>query len=559
MNVAGFARALVRMRKPLGRFGVLGLVAALALGPAAPSLAQSVGGSAPPPVVTERTSPQGTQALTRQENTGARPKPLGAELFESQGPTYGATIVDPDYVLQPGDRVRVSLYGGVQQDGELIIDSAGNVVIPTVGPAQLAGIRAGNVQAAVTNAVRRTYNESVQVYAAALAAAPLQVFVTGPVVRPGGYAAAPADSIVTLLQRAGGIDPNRGSYRHIRVVRNGRVVANADLYEFLRSGTLPEIRFQNGDAVVVGDQGPVVSVEGTVRAPFTFELEGPATGAQILTYARPRPETTHAALIGTRNRTPMAVYLTLDQFASQPVQDGDRVRFEKDVRAQQLAIRVDGAHEGPSVFTVQRGTTVGQVLAGVPIDRMADRSSIYIRRESVRVTQKQMLLESLARLERLALTASSSTPSEAQARAAEAQFLIQFVERARQAEPLGIVTLAGQDLNRVILEPDDVIVIPEYSQVVTISGEVQAPQSILHRSNRVSDYVKAAGGFTPRANKRQVLVLRQDGGIREDGTVHPGDRILVLPKLDSKIFQIIRDVTSIISSAAVTALAIDRN
>lgn len=559
MNVAGFARALVRMRTPLGRLGALGLVAALAFGPAAPALAQSVGGSAPPPVVTERTSPQGTQALTRQETSGARPKPLGAELFESQGPTYGATIVDPDYVLQPGDRVRVSLYGGVQQDGELIIDSAGNVVIPTVGPAQLAGIRAGNVQAAVTNAVRRTYNESVQVYAAALAAAPLQVFVTGPVVRPGGYAAAPADSIVTLLQRAGGIDPNRGSYRHIRVVRNGRVVANADLYEFLRSGTLPDIRFQNGDAVVVGDQGPVVSVEGTVRAPFTFELEGPATGAQILTYSRPRPETTHAALIGTRNRTPMAVYLTLDQFASQPVQDGDRVRFEKDVRAQQLAIRVDGAHEGPSVFTVQRGTTVGQVLAGVPIDPMADRSSIYIRRESVRVTQKQMLLESLARLERLALTASSSTPSEAQARAAEAQFLIQFVERARQAEPLGIVTLAGQDLNRVILEPDDVIVIPEYSQVVTISGEVQAPQSILHRSNRVSDYVKAAGGFTPRANKRQVLVLRQDGGIREDGTVHPGDRILVLPKLDSKIFQIIRDVTSIISSAAVTALAIDRN
>jgi len=559
MNVAGFARALVQMRKPLGRLGVLGLVAALAFGSAAPSLAQSVGGSAPPPVVTERTSPQGTQALTRQETTGARPAPLGAELFESQGPTYGATIVDPDYVLQPGDRVRVSLYGGVQQDGELIIDSAGNVVIPTVGPAQLAGIRAGNVQAAITNAVRRTYNESVQVYAAALAAAPLQVFVTGPVERPGGYAAAPADSIVTLLQRAGGIDPNRGSYRNIRVVRNGRVIATADLYEFLRAGTLPEVRFQNGDAVVVDDQGPVVSVEGTVRAPFTFELEGPATGAQILTYSRPRPETTHAALIGTRNRTPMAVYLTIEQFAAQPVQDGDRVRFERDVRAQQLAIRVDGAHEGPSVFTVQRGTTVGQVLAGVPIDPMADRSSIYIRRESVRVTQKQMLLESLARLERLALTASSSTPSEAQARAAEAQFLIQFVERARQAEPLGIVTLAGQDLNRVLLEPDDVIVIPEYSQVVTISGEVQAPQSILHRSNRVSDYVKAAGGFTPRANKRQVLVLRQDGGIREDGSVHPGDRILVLPKLDSKIFQIIRDVTSIISSAAVTALAIDRN
>lgn len=548
MNVAGFARALVRARLVL-----LALAAMLVV---APAMAQDAGG-APTPVQAERPAPQGPRVLSSQELTGQRPTPLGAELFEGEAPTYSPQILDPSYMMQPGDRVSVSLYGGVTATMELSLDARGNIIIPNVGPVQLGGVRAGQVQGVVTSAVRRTYNETVKVYAAALVAAPIQVFVTGPVARPGAYPSAPGDSVVTLLQRAGGIDANRGSYRNVRIVRDGQVMAVADLYEFLRSGTLPNFSFRNGDAVVVGEQGPVVSVEGTVRAPFTFELDGPATGAQILTYARPRPETTHAALIGTRDRMPVTNYLGLDAFANQPVADGDRIRFEKDVRATQLAVRVEGAHDGPSVFTVPRGATVGQVLAMVQVDPTADQSAIYIRRESVRRTQKQMLEDSLFRLERAALTAPMRTPGEASARTQEAAFITQFIERARRIEPLGIVTLAGQDRERVLLETDDVIVIPEYSQVVTIAGEVQAPQSILHRSTRVADYVKAAGGFTNKADRRRILVLRADGGIREDGRVAPGDRILVLPKMDSKIFELVKDFTQILYQIAIAARAVD--
>jgi protein involved in polysaccharide export with SLBB domain len=254
---------------------------------------------------------------------------------------------------------------------------------------------------------------------------------------------------------------------------------------------------------------------------------------------------------------PVTSYQPLEAFAAQPVADGDRIRFEADVRAQQLAVRVEGAHDGPSVFTVQRGATVGQVLAMVQIDPLADQNAIYLRRDSVRRTQKQMLDDSLRRLERAALTAPMRTPGEADARSQEAAFITQFVERARSIEPLGIVTLAGQDRNRVLLEPDDVIVIPEYSQVVTIAGEVQAPQSILHRSTRVGDYIRAAGGFTPKADRGHILVLRADGGIREDGRVQPGDRVLVLPKMDSKVFELVKDFTQILYQIAIAARAVD--
>ena len=62
MNVAGFARALVR-----ARLALLALGAMLAFAPAA---AQDTGGT-PPPVQVERTAPQGPRVLSNQDLWGA--------------------------------------------------------------------------------------------------------------------------------------------------------------------------------------------------------------------------------------------------------------------------------------------------------------------------------------------------------------------------------------------------------------------------------------------------------------------------------------------------------
>src|SRR5690606_19247371 len=163
----------------------------------------------------------------------------------------------------------------------------GNVVVPGVGPIRLAGVAAAEAPAVVEQASRRVYNEGVQVYATPISTASTRVLVTGPVEQPGAYAGASDDALIVYLQRAGGIDPVRGSYRRVRVLRGGEVIARADLYDFLREGALPSISFRNGDAVVVEEQGPIVSVTGDVRASFTFELAGPTgQGGEIMRFAR---------------------------------------------------------------------------------------------------------------------------------------------------------------------------------------------------------------------------------------------------------------------------------
>lgn len=537
-------------------------IAALAVALSAPSglsMAQT-GAAAPVRVSPDQAAPAGPEALVLQERLGERPPPLGAEMFAGRPPELTTDVSDPDYLLQTGDTVQVTLWGIVEGTHNLTIDSQGNVVVPGVGPIRLEGVSASQAPAVVERASRRVYNEGVQVYATPTATAPTRVLVTGPVARPGSFAGASDDALIVFLQRAGGIDPNRGSYRRLRVLRGGEVIARVDLYDFLREGLLPRLSFRNGDAVVVEEQGPVVSVSGDVRAPFTFELSGATgQGGELMLFARPQPGATHVAVVGVRGGAPISHYMTLNDFSAFTLMDGDRVQFESDARPTNVLVRVEGSHGGPSVFTEARGTTVAQVLARLAIDADADMESIHLRRQSVREAQQQTLNEGLERLERTVLLSPARSPAEAQSRSASLAFVTEYIARARRVEPLGILALSGQDLNQVRLESGDVIVIPRRSQVVTIAGEVNAPQSMLAQSAQaVSSYVRAAGGFTPRADRRNVLVFRQDGQLREGGRAMPGDRILVMSKPDSTLLPFLRDLTQTIFQMAGVLVAVDR-
>ena len=541
-------------------FRTLGaLASALFLATAPQAVSAQDGSAAPVRVPVQDRAPAGPEALVLQQRRGDRSPPLGSEIFAGQAPSVSGQIVDPGYVMKPGDSVRVTLYGLVESDEQLTIDAQGNVIVHGVGPVRVAGLTANQVPGAVEAAAQRIYSNGVQIYAAPVAAASIQVLVTGPVERPGAFSGASDDALVSYLQRAGGIDADRGSYRSIRIVRAGQTIAEADLYDFLRDGTLPRLLFRNGDAIAVGSQGSIVSVSGDVRAPYTFELAGEiGTGAEIMANARPRPEATHAAIVGSRQGQPYSAYVTLADFQNFALMDGDRVQFEADARAGNVLVRVEGAHGGPSVFTVARGSTLGDVLNQVAIDPGADMSAVHLRRESVRLTQKALINESINRLERAVLTQPANSQGAAEARAASLHLVQAYIERARQVEPLGVLALDGVDPSLVSLETGDVIVIPSRSQVITIAGEVQAPQSVIAGGSSTRTFVNLAGGFTPRADRRNVLVFRQDGVIRRGGRAEPGDRILVPTKPDSTLLPLVRDLTQTLFQVAGIWLAFDR-
>ncbi|MDQ2860188.1 MAG: polysaccharide biosynthesis/export family protein, partial [Pseudomonadota bacterium] len=438
--------------------------------------------------------------LLQYQNAGIRPAPFGSQLFTGGNVTAAPTnVVDPTYILKPGDQVNITLWGSVpDSNSTAVIDTNGNVFVPGVGPVKLGGLPASRVDAVVKAAAAVVYRNQVHIYAAPVTTVPITVFVTGPAVAPGPYAGLGSDSVIAFLQRAGGIDPNLGSYRNITVLRGGQTIAHMDLYEFLRTGHMMPLSLHNNDTIVVGQQGPVVAVSGVARAPFTFELAGPSgRGEEILYYARPRPEVNYVALLGFRNAQPLNDYVSVHDFARLPLMDGDRVGFSADAIADSVVVQVTGAYQGPAAYVVPKNTTLGAMLARIPMDALADRRWIHLQRVSAAFSQKQLLSESLARLQKAVYTQPAPTAALVTSNAAQATAIQQYITYASQIQPIGDVAFPpGVDLNQVSLEPDDVIVIPYRSQVVSIGGEVTEAQALLYQPGLTARaYVQKAGGF----------------------------------------------------------------
>ncbi|WP_111414085.1 polysaccharide biosynthesis/export family protein [Billgrantia lactosivorans] len=484
--------------------------------------------------------------------------PFGADLFTGGFRGMRGDGLNPQYRVMPGDQVILRLWGAVELDRVIPVDAQGQLFIPTIGPVPVEGVSHGELDGRVKQAVRQVYPENVEVYTNLQGVQPIGVFVTGFVDNPGRYAGVPSDALLYFLDQAGGIDEQLGSYRSVRVMRGERELLRADLYDFLLTGELPRLQFQDGDTIVVERRGDTVTVEGDVRRPYHFELKGGTlSGQTVLDLAPLQAGVSHALVRGGRTGGPTADYLALDDFSRVPLRDGDHVQFSADERTTNIVVELEGSYRGPSRFVLPKDVTLQELLDNIPVDaNLADTQSVSLRRESVRERQQESLEESLRRLETTYLSASSSTPEEATIRVREAELISEFVERAREVEPNGRLVVAHDDvIANVRLQDGDVITIPQRSDAVLISGEVVVPQSVVFRpGERARDYIERAGGFTNNADTRNILVARANGEVRQAGdvTLRAGDEILVLPKAPTKNLQLASTISQILFQIAVT-------
>jgi protein involved in polysaccharide export with SLBB domain len=483
---------------------------------------------------------------------------FGASLFTREA-TAVSDAPNPNYVLVPGDRVSVRVWGAVEAEVVDQVDPSGMLFLPNIGPIRVAGIRAGDLQAAVRSEVQKVYTNQVQAYATLLSTQRIGVFVTGFVRTPGRFAGSAADSVVDFLVRAGGVDAGRGSYREIAVQRGGRTIANIDLYRFLLDGRLPPLRLQEGDTLVVARQRAVVGADGAVRNNYLFEVPSRAmTGRELIEYARPLPSATNAVVKGTRNGQPFSRYVTLAEVPGLVLQDQDTVSFITDSPARTVRVTVEGSRIGPSVLVADRDTQLCQLLDHIAVDPvLADTRSVFLLRPSVAQQQRRAIDEALDRLERQLFLAVSPTTGVAAIRASEANLVSSYIQRARRTQPEGRVVVTDRDgrCAPIRLEDGDVIVIPERSQTVLVAGEVTAPHAVIWRPEmRLTDYVRAAGGFTPRGSEGSIMIRRASGELVLDPQEGPraGDELIALPRLDPKAFQIGSDLLGLLYQIAVS-------
>lgn len=145
-----------------------------------------------------------------------------------------------------------------------------------------------------------------------------------------------------------------------------------------------------------------------------------------------------------------------------------------------------------------------------------------------------------------------------------------FINQLRTQKALGRIAitadpsvLAANPQLDPLLEPGDVVFIPQRPSTITVLGEVMQPGSYSYRPGlTVADYIKRAGGYAQFSDDSLTFVVQPDGSARrlerswlgyDAQSLPPGSSIVVprdLAPLTTR--QIILDTTGIFSSLAVT-------
>ncbi|MEO8016294.1 MAG: SLBB domain-containing protein [Pseudomonadota bacterium] len=315
-------------------------------------------------------------------------KPFGYDLFD-RAPTTFAPVTDvpvpSDYVVGPGDKIEVQLYGSQNRTVQLTVGRDGRISFPELGPISVGGQSFSAVKSSIEARVERQMI-GVRASVSVGDTRTIRVFVLGEARRPGSYTISGLGTITSALFAAGGVRPI-GSLRNVELKRNGAVVRRFDLYDMLlRGDTTDDAKLLPGDVVFIPPVGPVASVDGEVRRPAIYEIRGETTVDSVLSLAgglTPDADASRVALTridagGSRNV--LSVNLGAPA-ASQSIRNGDLLQVAR-LSPTVDGIVVEGHVHAPGAFAYREGVRLADVLRSVDdLKSNADIHYILIRRE----------------------------------------------------------------------------------------------------------------------------------------------------------------------------------
>ena len=221
------------------------------------------------------------------ENLFHGKKVFGRDIFNNKNLNFepNMNLATPqNYVLGPGDKVYVDIYGASQKTEELIVSPDGDITVPGFGPIQVSGLSVAAAQSRIRSTLGSRYASS-NLKLTVGQTRTIQVNVMGEVMAPGSYTLSAFATVFHALYMAGGTN-SIGTLRNIKVYRQGKLVSTVDVYQYILSGRLAgNIRLQDNDVIQVGPYDCIVDIAGNVKRPMAFEMRKNESVKTLLDYA----------------------------------------------------------------------------------------------------------------------------------------------------------------------------------------------------------------------------------------------------------------------------------
>lgn len=293
----------------------------------------------------------------------------GSELFRNVPSTFAPldqTPVPANYVIGPGDELRIRVWGQINFESNLPVNRSGDIYIPRVGSIHVAGAPFADLQQRLHESIAQTFrNFDLTVDVGQIRA--IQIYVTGQAARPGVYTISSFSTLVDALFASGGPSPH-GSLRTIQLKRNGSIVTKFDLYELLTQGDKgKDASLMNGDVVFIPPVGPQVALTGSVRNRSIYELKVGDTISDLLNAAGGASTVaaeTHLTISRIdQHRALKTIRVAFDSAGlATPLSDGDLVHLESVIPQLNETVTLRGNLANPGRFPWRPGMRLSELI-----------------------------------------------------------------------------------------------------------------------------------------------------------------------------------------------------
>lgn len=226
------------------------------------------------------------------------------------------------YRLKPLDIIRIQIWNEAQVNSILPIGEDGNVSAPFVGIVRAQGRTTSELEAELAQlyqAKLRLRDPKVSVTIEQFR--PVRATVGGMVRGPGVYEMRPGDTLLMLLTRGGGPDPDRADLRRATLRRAGSPeVIPIDLHALIFKGDMSQnYSIEDGDEMIVPEETRSrILVMGAITSPGPYPYKEPLYLYDAITMARGP----------IRNRSKLSSVMVLRE---DPTSPGQYVRLKADI------------------------------------------------------------------------------------------------------------------------------------------------------------------------------------------------------------------------------------
>ena len=418
-------------------------------------------------------------------------KIFGHDIFNNKDLTFESSMnlaTPQNYRLGPGDEVNIDIYGASQESISETVSPDGYVTVEDFGLIQLGGLTVSQAKQKLRSVLGPRYQGS-HIELTVGQTRTITISVIGEVKMPGTYTMSAFATVYNALYMAGG--PNEiGTLRNVKVYRNGRLLSNVDVYDFLLNGKLTgDVRLQDNDIVTVGPYEALVNIAGKIKRPMFYEMKKTESAATLLRYAGgfTGDAYTKAVRIHRKAGQMYSVFnvgeFDLNDFK---LMDEDSVSVDSTLNRYQNTVEVKGAVFRPGMYQVG-----GQICTIKALIEAADGlTESAIGQHAVMHRMKK--------------------------------------DRTLEVKSVDIIGILEGNVPDIELKNEDVIYVgsreeEKEDQTITIHGEVNYPGVYKFASNEtIEDLVLQAGGLTNAASLAKVDVSRR---IIEPNATEAGDTL----------------------------------